>query len=412
MDTRKHSTAGLPQSAELMVACSFPSSSALALVSPRMAKLCATIEHALSSIPVIRENPNLTTTLLSSPYRISYGMLNAMTNLTKRLIANPLQVVTDYYGSRESIVSRISELIGNLRFSLSTISRKRDEPCTLMHLNQLANQLQQLAENVANLQETNEESKAKSQQENLLAEVGDMKGYLELLYQQLKQEELKKIQIEEENCVLRQSIGKYSMIDSQTSWDISVKREADGISDKLSNFYSSLSHSAQLSTACLESKDKNPPAIVETSMDEFRLKISYLYQEGSIAWARPPKNGDTVVFTFHQPVLLKRFKIGTGHYEYPTNKLSDATVEILLMSSDIEIKNLVVTSDDYLVVGKFDESGLAEGNIDWHTLGTVQRLRVNIHSNHQNWVVMSELSLETVPLMGENIGSEEDFESW
>jgi hypothetical protein len=50
-----------------------------------------------------------------------------------------------------------------------------------MHLNQLANQLQQLAENVANLQETNEESKAKSQQENLLAEVGDMKGYLELL---------------------------------------------------------------------------------------------------------------------------------------------------------------------------------------------------------------------------------------
>jgi hypothetical protein len=41
-------------------------------------------------------------------------------------------------------------------------------------------------------------------------------------------------------------------------------------------------------------------------MDEFHLKISYLYQEGSIAWARPPKNGDTVVFTFHQPVLLKR----------------------------------------------------------------------------------------------------------
>jgi hypothetical protein len=46
------------------------------------------------------------------------------------------------------------------------------------------------------------------------------------------------------------------------------------------------------------------------------------------------------------------------------------------------------------MVGKFDESGLAEGNIDWHTLGTVQRLRVNIHSNHQNWVVMSEVILK------------------
>jgi hypothetical protein len=48
------------------------------------------------------------------------------------------------------------------------------------------------------------------------------------------------------------------------------------------------------------------------------------------------------------------------------------------------------------MVGKFDESGLAEGNIDWHTLGTVQRLRVNIHSNHQNWVVMSEVIMKII----------------
>ena len=48
------------------------------------------------------------------------------------------------------------------------------------------------------------------------------------------------------------------------------------------------------------------------------------------------------------------------------------------------------------MAGKFDESGLAEGNIDWHTLGTVQRLRVNIHSNHQNWVVMSEVMQENI----------------
>lgn len=109
-------------------------------------------------------------------------------------------------------------------------------------------------------------------------------------------------------------------------------------------------------------------------MDEFGLKISYLYDEGSIAWARPPKNGDTILFTFHQPVLLKksdmiismqlsfssklafkfRFKIGTGHFEYTTNKLSDATVEILLTSSEMETKNFVVTRDDYLVVGIAD----------------------------------------------------------
>lgn len=48
-------------------------------------------------------------------------------------------------------------------------------------MNQLANQLQQLAENVANLQETNDAFRSKSQQENVLVELVDMKGYLELL---------------------------------------------------------------------------------------------------------------------------------------------------------------------------------------------------------------------------------------
>ncbi len=57
----------------------------------------------------------------------------------------------------------------------------RNDQCAYMHLNQLANQLQQLTENVANLQEANEEFKSKYHQENLLAEVGDMKGYLEIL---------------------------------------------------------------------------------------------------------------------------------------------------------------------------------------------------------------------------------------
>ena len=56
-----------------------------------------------------------------------------------------------------------------------------DESCSILHLNRLANQLQQLAENVANLQEANEEFKSKHHQEDLLAEIGDMKGYLELL---------------------------------------------------------------------------------------------------------------------------------------------------------------------------------------------------------------------------------------
>lgn len=43
------------------------------------------------------------------------------------------------------------------------------------------------------------------------------------------------------------------------------------------------------------------------------------------------------------------------------------------------------------ILGHFDQSGLAEGVFDWQSLGTVDRLRVNIHSTHRNWVVMTEV---------------------
>ncbi|KAI9556971.1 hypothetical protein GHT06_016765 [Daphnia sinensis] len=418
MDSREHKVAGTSHSNE--VSCSFPSFSAVGLMPPRMAKLYATIENVFNTIPVIREHSNLKLkTLLSSPYRISHGMLNVMNNLSKCVITNPLRVVTNYNGSRTatehvfSLIRSIFQLLDSLKFSFTFTGGSRQEACTVTHVNKLANQLQQLAENVANLQETNEAFRSKSQQENLLMELVDMKGYLELLYQQLKNEEQKKIQIEEENYILRQSIGKYSTNEgsSSTSWDVPVKRELDAASDRLSNSYGT-KFSARINVTCPESASKNPPASIETSMDEFGLKISYLYDDGSIAWARPPKNGDTILFTFHQPVLLKKFKIGTGHFEYPTNKLTEATVEILLTSSEMEMKNFVVTPDDYLVVGQFNQSGLAEGIIDWHSLGSVQRLRVKLHRDHQEWIIFSELLFEVVPLNGEMTSSEDDFESW
>lgn len=56
------------------------------------------------------------------------------------------------------------------------------------------------------------------------------------------------------------------------------------------------------------SMDKNPPASIETSIDEFQLSISYLYQGNvNVAWLRPPKVGDYIEFKFHEPTLLKRF---------------------------------------------------------------------------------------------------------
>ena len=120
--------------------------------------------------------------------------------------------------------------------------------------------------------------------------------------------------------------------------------------------------------------DKNPPATIETSIDEFQLSISYLYQGNvNVAWLRPPKVGDYIEFKFHEPTLLKRylnisahfsaktvsvcisrFKVGSGHYEYPNNKLSHATIEILPSSSNViqEKTRTAMAVDNYRVVGK------------------------------------------------------------
>lgn len=51
--------------------------------------------------------------------------------------------------------------------------------------------------------------------------------------------------MEEENYILRQSIGKYLTNEGSTSWDVPVKRESDGASDRLSNSYG-MSSSARI----------------------------------------------------------------------------------------------------------------------------------------------------------------------
>jgi hypothetical protein len=71
-----------------------------------------------------------------------------------------------------------------------------------------------------------------------------------------------------------------------------------------------------------------------------------------------------------------------------------------------------------MVVGRFDHSGLAEGDIDWQNVGPIECLRVNIHSGCVNWIVMTELSLEIgymeneITLPSSEEINEEEYESW
>lgn len=50
-----------------------------------------------------------------------------------------------------------------------------------------------------------------------------------------------------------------------------------------------------------------------------------------------------------------------------------------------------VTEDGYIIVGKFDALGIALGTVD-KSLGKVTVLRLTVHSESENWAILSEVS--------------------
>ena len=91
---------------------------------------------------------------------------------------------------------------------------------------------------------------------------------------------------------------------------------------------------------------------------------------------------------------------------------------ILNNNNTANVSKLIINTIICLWLGRFDHSGLAEGDIDWQNVGPVERLRVNIHSGCVNWIVMTELSLEIVYIENEMTlpspveVNEEEYESW
>jgi len=49
------------------------------------------------------------------------------------------------------------------------------------------------------------------------------------------------------------------------------------------------------------------------------------------------------------------------------------------------------TTDGYLIVGSFSAFGLAEGAID-SRIGKLRELRLHVHGESENWVILSEVS--------------------
>lgn len=49
------------------------------------------------------------------------------------------------------------------------------------------------------------------------------------------------------------------------------------------------------------------------------------------------------------------------------------------------------TTDGFLIVGGFNEFGIAEGTIE-QKIGKVREIRLHVHTDSENWAIISEVS--------------------
>lgn len=144
----------------------------------------------------------------------------------------------------------------------------------------------------------------------------------------------------------------------------------------------------------------NPKASVETMIKPYKgYTLQRAYRGESYFWGLLPQQGDKLLFNFDPPVSLKGFLFRSGNVEHPSDRLYNTTVEVMpiqplaSLSQNIRTK-LKVTNDSYVVVGEFDDMGMAEGNVE-EGLGVVKSLRLNVHEESDNWAILSEIHIQT-----------------
>lgn len=93
--------------------------------------------------------------------------------------------------------------------------------------------------------------------------------------------------------------------------------------------------------------------------------------------------------------MFFRYLFRSGNHEHPSDKFYNTTVEVLpdqLNEESMIWQQYNTTTDGFLIVGSFNGFGVAEGNVD-NRIGKLRELRLHVHSESENWVILSEVSL-------------------
>ncbi|XP_051172269.1 alpha-1,3-mannosyl-glycoprotein 4-beta-N-acetylglucosaminyltransferase B [Leptopilina boulardi] len=142
----------------------------------------------------------------------------------------------------------------------------------------------------------------------------------------------------------------------------------------------------------------NPEAIVETQIKPYKkFTLQKAYKGETFFWGLLPQPGDHLKFKFISPIFIKKYLFRSGNAEHPLDKFYNTTVEILPKSMITLNRNYNnVTEDGYIIIGKFNTLGIASGSVD-RNLGKISAMRLTVHSESENWVILSEIEIEEDP---------------
>jgi alpha-1,3-mannosylglycoprotein beta-1,4-N-acetylglucosaminyltransferase A/B len=141
---------------------------------------------------------------------------------------------------------------------------------------------------------------------------------------------------------------------------------------------------------------RNPPARIDSAIRHYKsYSMMRAYNGETFYWGLVPQSGDTVVFQLTPPTKLSGFKFISGNAEHPSDRFMDTTVEINVGedSNRMVSTSLERSEDGFVILGSFDQNGVAEGVIDpeW---GPVSHVRLSVHVTSDNWVILSEMQLK------------------
>ncbi|XP_063239914.1 alpha-1,3-mannosyl-glycoprotein 4-beta-N-acetylglucosaminyltransferase A-like isoform X2 [Bacillus rossius redtenbacheri] len=173
------------------------------------------------------------------------------------------------------------------------------------------------------------------------------------------------------NSSLFQHVGLHSSLKGK------VQRLQDKRFGKLTLFYPHLN---------------NPEADVTSTIPHYKqYALVEAYRGETFFWGYQPTKGDHITFTFKSPQHLRRYMFGSGNTEHPSDIIHNTTVEVMpdLSQNNMNLNKYTITSDGFCIIGEFDSSGTATGPVD-SELNPVKVIRLNVHSNSTNWVIINE----------------------